>query len=102
METSTVRSDIENTDMSTYIVKGMDCPSCALTVEKGVGNLEGVESVTINYSTQKMNVAGGIDRETLRERVRALGYDLEEKDVKPTDQDQAAVYLSGQCFTEKG
>lgn len=63
----------------TYNVKGMDCADCALTIEKGVRQLEGVEKVQIDFSTGLLQVEGEIPPAQVEQRVRALGYDLEEK-----------------------
>lgn len=48
----------ENTSpiKKTYQVSGMDCGSCALTIEKGLKQLSGIEEVQVNFSTGKMNV----------------------------------------------
>jgi Zn2+/Cd2+-exporting ATPase len=40
-----------------YRVQGMDCPACALTIEKSLGKLEGINQVKVNYSTGKMQVS---------------------------------------------
>lgn len=39
-----------------YRVGGMDCPSCAVTVEKSVANIPGITSVQVHYSTGSMRV----------------------------------------------
>nr|WP_243735039.1 heavy metal translocating P-type ATPase [Paenibacillus turpanensis] len=62
-----------------YRISGMDCSSCAATLEKGVGKLEGVASVSVQFSTAKMQVTVQ-DRSTLERveaQVRKLGYDAE-------------------------
>jgi Zn2+/Cd2+-exporting ATPase len=58
-----------------YRVTGMDCTSCAQTVETGVRQLAGVDQCTINFTTEKLRVSGAISPELVIERVRALGYD---------------------------
>lgn len=67
-----------------YRVKGMDCASCALTLERGLQQLEGVEEVEINYATAKLRAKGPVDPEALRKRVQTLGYDLEDDEKKHT------------------
>jgi Cd2+/Zn2+-exporting ATPase len=40
-----------------YRVHGMDCPACARTIEKSLGNVKGINQVKVNYSTGKMQIA---------------------------------------------
>jgi Cd2+/Zn2+-exporting ATPase len=60
----------------TLHIQGMDCAGCASTVEQGVCNLPGVESVELNFTSEKLQVTGSVSREALIARVRALGYDV--------------------------
>lgn len=39
-----------------YRVEGMDCPSCALTIEKGLRSLDMVQEAKVNYNTAKLKV----------------------------------------------
>lgn len=41
----------------TYDIEGMTCASCALTVEKAVGKLAGVEESSVNLATEKLKVS---------------------------------------------
>ncbi len=59
-----------------FRVTGMDCASCARTVETGVARLPGVEECSLNYTTERLVVRGEVDDETVETRVRELGYDL--------------------------
>ncbi|PFK40646.1 cadmium-translocating P-type ATPase [Bacillus cereus] len=36
------------------VLEGLDCANCAMKIEKGVGNLEGVSSCTVNFATKTM------------------------------------------------
>lgn len=54
----------------------MDCADCALTVERGVGKLPGVEKAELNFATTVLVVEGNVQPEVLRQRVSALGYQL--------------------------
>lgn len=42
---------------SEFLIGGMDCPSCALTIEKAVKGMEGINGVQVNYNTGKMQVS---------------------------------------------
>ncbi len=46
-----------------YDVRGMTCSACSAAVERGVSKLEGIESVSVNLMTGRMDVA--YDHETL-------------------------------------
>jgi copper chaperone len=37
-------------------VMDFDCPTCASTVERALGNLEGVETVEVHYSTGRVEI----------------------------------------------
>jgi Cd2+/Zn2+-exporting ATPase len=60
----------------TLHIQGMDCAGCARTVEQGVCSLPGVESVELNFTSEKLQVTGSVSREAVIARVRALGYDV--------------------------
>lgn len=60
----------------TFTITGMDCADCARTVEKGVAQLDQVESCSLNYTAAKLRVAGSAEDETIISRVRQLGYDV--------------------------
>ncbi|WP_153048099.1 heavy-metal-associated domain-containing protein, partial [Streptococcus suis] len=38
-------------------IAGMTCASCAMTVEKAVGKLTGVEEASVNLATEKLSVS---------------------------------------------
>ncbi len=62
----------------TLKVTGMDCPNCAQTVENGVKQLTGIEQCELNFTTEKLRVAGTAEYTAVVEKVRALGYDVAE------------------------
>jgi Zn2+/Cd2+-exporting ATPase len=59
-----------------FQIYGMDCPACAVTIEKSVGKLSGVKRVHVNYSTAKMQVEveDPITLEKIEEQVKKIGY----------------------------
>jgi Cd2+/Zn2+-exporting ATPase len=57
-------------------VTGLDCPNCAQSVEKGIAQLEGVQSCALNFATTNLRVTGAVSPEAVIERVRALGHDV--------------------------
>lgn len=62
-----------------FRVHGMDCPACALTIEKSIGQLEHIKNVSVNYSTGKMQVVAENPSvlEKLPAEMKKLGYTLE-------------------------
>ncbi|HMQ52739.1 MAG TPA: heavy metal-associated domain-containing protein, partial [Anaerolineae bacterium] len=57
-------------------VTGLDCPNCAKSVEKGIAQLEGVQSCELNFTTTNLRVKGEVSRDAVIDRVRALGHDV--------------------------
>ncbi len=57
-----------------YQIEGMDCANCALTLERSLSRIEGVEHVQVNFSAAKLRAAGDFDPQALVSRVHALGY----------------------------
>ena len=39
-----------------YILKGLDCASCALKLERKIQKIDGVESCQINFLAEKMTI----------------------------------------------
>ncbi len=68
----------------TFRITGMDCAACARTVETGVRNLAGVQDCSVNFTTETLQIAGNFAPEAVAERVRALGYGLEDVAGRPT------------------
>jgi len=62
-------------------LEGLDCPDCALKVEKAVGRLNGVLWSSVNYASSVLAVEyeqARVSRGAIVERVRDLGYDVAE------------------------
>ncbi|SNZ10170.1 Cd2+/Zn2+-exporting ATPase [Terribacillus aidingensis] len=74
-----------------YHVSGMDCGSCAKTIEKSVQKLPGIQTVDVQFSAGKMKVAA--ENETALQRipktVSKLGYTAVEM---PSKNKSAEVY----------
>ena len=41
----------------TYMMEELDCANCAAKMEGAISKLEGVESVSVNFMTQKMVIS---------------------------------------------
>lgn len=60
---------------------GLDCPDCALKLEKAVGRLNGVLWSSVNYASSILSVEyeqGVVDRKAIVDRVHGMGYDVSE------------------------
>jgi Cd2+/Zn2+-exporting ATPase len=57
-------------------VEGMDCASCAATVEKSVGRLPGVHSATVNFAAGRLDAEHdpALALEEIEGAIRAAGY----------------------------
>ncbi|MBI5931650.1 MAG: cadmium-translocating P-type ATPase, partial [Chloroflexi bacterium] len=60
----------------TYKVQGMDCAHCAEKLQKGVGQLDGVQAVQVDFATGKLHLTGAVPQPVLEQRVKSLGYEL--------------------------
>lgn len=64
----------------TFRVTGMDCASCAQTVENGVARLDGIESCQLNFTTETLRVSGTAVPQNIISRIQELGYDVASPD----------------------
>jgi Cd2+/Zn2+-exporting ATPase len=64
-----------------YAIHGMDCADCARTIEKGVSQLAGVQSVEVDFATE-IAPAGG-SRAVIRQQVEALNIAWETSPTPP-------------------
>ncbi len=58
-----------------FTLEGMDCASCARSIEKGVGALPGVEACEVDFTTERLRLSGTVSDQAVVGRVRALGFD---------------------------
>ncbi|MBU1118826.1 cadmium-translocating P-type ATPase [Patescibacteria group bacterium] len=81
-----------------YQISGMDCASCALTIEKSLKKLPGVSNANVNFATEKANVeydGKKVDDDHILKSVEKSGYkaitieaghDMEEKHENAKEQ----------------
>ena len=62
------------TDARRFAVDGMDCASCALTVEKVVAGLEGADAVRVSFGNATLFVGGPVSAEAVSAAVTRAGY----------------------------
>lgn len=73
----------------TFRIQGMDCASCAQSVEKGVARLDGVEQCRLNFTTELLQVAGNASAEEIMARVESMGYKAIDPNSDETNQPAA-------------
>ncbi|KAA9016942.1 heavy metal translocating P-type ATPase [Niallia endozanthoxylica] len=66
-------------EQAEFRIYGMDCPSCALTIEKGLSKLKDIQEVKINYNTAKLQLVGkdSASFDQIESEVQKLGYTIE-------------------------
>jgi len=69
-----------------YRIEGMDCANCALTLERGLAQIHGIDQVRVNFTTTLLEASGNFTTEELVERVRILGYRaVDERSAESSD-----------------
>jgi copper chaperone CopZ len=68
---------VSTSDARTYVVEGMTCGHCRLSVTEEVAAVSGVEAVDADITTGRLTVRGeDIDDTAVREAVAEAGYRL--------------------------
>lgn len=62
-----------------FRIHGMDCPSCALTIEKALIGLNDIQEVKVNYNTAKLQIigSGSLSFAQVENEVQKLGFTAE-------------------------
>ncbi|WP_338653500.1 heavy metal translocating P-type ATPase [Sporosarcina psychrophila] len=62
-----------------FRVYGMDCPACAVTIEKSLSTQQSIDGVNVNYSTGKMQVSSTeeLEFEFIQKQMKKLGFEVE-------------------------
>jgi len=55
-------------------ISGMDCGSCAMTIENSMRQLAGVSDVSVSFTTETMEIAGDVRFDDIESRLKDLGY----------------------------
>jgi Cd2+/Zn2+-exporting ATPase len=76
-------------------IAGMDCADCALTLERGIANLDGIEHVSVNFSTAMLEASGEFDPQQVVKRVESLGYRVAEAQESSSEQQPVQVASDG-------
>ncbi|MDE5670054.1 MAG: heavy metal translocating P-type ATPase [Eubacterium sp.] len=76
--------------MKEFDITGMSCAACSARIEKAVGNIDGVDMVSVNLLTNSMAVNGSADNHDIINAVVNAGYGAKEKsaaEAKKADKD---------------
>lgn len=81
-------------------VSGMDCASCARSIEKAVSSVDGVLSANVVFSTEKLRVSADADvSDKIQEAVKGIGFDLQPLTAVP---EASSSWLSFENLREYG
>ena len=63
-------------DSRAYVVTGMTCAHCVISVREEVSEVPGVRAVEVDLTSGRMMVSGEPDDDAVRAAVAAAGYDI--------------------------
>lgn len=79
-------------------VKGMDCASCARSIERAVSSLDGVVSANVVFSTEKLMVEADSDIfDDIDNAVKKIGFSLVPSNAKPSPKSTAFISVQQLC-----
>ena len=87
--------------MEQYIVTGMSCAACQARVEKAVGKIPGVSSVSVSLLTNSMGVEGTAPQEEIIRAVEAAGYGAYVKGVPSPDQGSGSMNVREDALEDR-
>lgn len=72
------RAPIDGVERTVVRVEGMDCASCAATVEKRVGQLPGMHRTVVNFAAGRLDAEHdrGLSLEEIEKAVKDAGYEV--------------------------
>jgi heavy metal translocating P-type ATPase len=88
----TVVANSEHAENITFTLSGMWCSSCAWLVSEQLKRTRGVASAEVNYIQQQANITFDskiTNLQSLKKRVRSLGYRATLPDEKPYDEEES-------------
>ncbi len=53
-----------------FKIKGLDCANCAAELERGINRIDGVESASLSFMTERLEI--NIDEERKEELVKSI------------------------------
>ncbi|HLC87087.1 MAG TPA: copper-translocating P-type ATPase [Candidatus Nanoarchaeia archaeon] len=76
---------IEEEMTTTFTIKGLDNPHCAMTIEKAVKKLKGVRRIDLNINTHKATISHTIEKEKIAKAISDAGYEVLKEEEKEQD-----------------
>lgn len=76
-----------------YLVEGMTCAACAVSVEKQVKKIPGVTEANVNLTTERLSVAydeSKASAEKIKKSVASIGYKLKDEGTRNENVDRQA------------
>ncbi|MBE2226518.1 MAG: cadmium-translocating P-type ATPase [Ignavibacteria bacterium] len=84
-ETGTLEKEIKKFELD---IEGMDCPSCAMKIERRLNKLEGIHSAKVDLGSETASFAvleGGPELSIIKDEIDKLGYKAIEQHVDEED-----------------
>ena len=69
---------------TTFIVKGLDNPHCAMVIEKALKKI-GVEKIDININTHKAKITSSVSKKKIIQAISEAGYDILKEEESEED-----------------
>ena len=79
----------------------MTCANCAQTVENGIQKLDGAKGIRVDFMSGKLHVEGDIAEDTIRQRLQALGYGIQDDTTDQYIQTRGGVLGFGQYLLKQ-
>lgn len=71
----------DSDSITSIYVGGMTCNHCKENVENSIKSVKGVEEVTVDLTTGKVNIKGkSLDMQKIRTGIKGIGYKIKEED----------------------
>ncbi len=84
MTVSTNPTDTEPAPPLKVKIAGMDCGSCAITIENSVRKIAGVTQANVSFTTESLEVEGDVELDVIAARLHELGYKITNDNHGPT------------------
>ncbi|WJY15216.1 zinc/cadmium/mercury/lead-transporting ATPase [Pectobacteriaceae bacterium CE90] len=82
-----------------WIINGMDCPSCARKIETAVKYIPTIDQVNVLFATEKLVVDARTDvREQVQQAVHNVGFTLRTTDTSSSSVSQPSSVMQGNGF----
>ncbi|MGK0498904.1 MAG: Cd2+/Zn2+-exporting ATPase [Oceanicoccus sp.] len=78
-------SNVISSDPLKVKIIGMDCGSCAMTIEDSIRKIDGVNCVEVSFTTESIEVDGDTTLDVIEARLKELGYKIGPNDAPPID-----------------